>query len=129
MSLRLGFVGLGKLGQPMARRLLEMGHELVVYNRSPEPLRQLRALGCVGGRSPRDVAERCNVVLTAIGLPPGVEEVYLGRGGLVEAARPGLVCVDHSTVSPRMSREIAAVLATGGAVSRMPGAASRCCTS
>jgi 2-hydroxy-3-oxopropionate reductase len=112
---RLGFIGLGQLGRPMAERLLAAGFPLAVHNRSRVVVAALAEQGATTCASPREVGEWAEVVLTALPFPDSVESVYLGPAGLLEAARPGLICLDHSTVGPALSRRVAAELAARGA--------------
>jgi 3-hydroxyisobutyrate dehydrogenase-like beta-hydroxyacid dehydrogenase len=112
---RVGFIGLGSLGRPMALRLLEAGYEMVVHNRSRGVVEAFVRLGAVAARSPREVGQQTDLVLTALFLPSSIEEVYLGTDGLLAAARPDLICVDHSTVEPGLSHRLAVELATRGA--------------
>ena len=111
---RIGFIGLGIMGRPMARNLLKAGYSLTVWNRSSPGIAALVAEGAWEAGSPRDVAERSGVVITIVGDSPGVEEVALGRGGIVEGAHDGLVDIDMSTISPEATRRIAARLAEAG---------------
>ena len=114
MGPRAGWIGLGLIGRPMALRLLEAGYELVVHNRSREVVRALVGRGASQAYSPREVAEQVDVLFTALPFPATVEEVYLGVDGIVEGAGKGLICVDHSTVRPSMSRRIANTLEARG---------------
>jgi len=112
--MRLGFIGLGKLGRPMALRLLRAGHPLVVHNRSREVVDVFAQLGATPAWSPREVAEQSDIVFTALVLPSTVESVYLGDDGLIAAARADLICIDHSTIGPQSSRRIAGAMVTRG---------------
>jgi len=103
----LGFIGLGIMGRPMAKNLLKAGYPLTVYNRSRPPVEELIALGASGAGSPREVAQRSRIVITMLPDSPDVEQVVLGPGGVLEGARPGLVIVDMSTISPEVTRGIA----------------------
>ncbi|MBI4494061.1 MAG: NAD(P)-dependent oxidoreductase [Chloroflexi bacterium] len=105
--MKVGFVGLGRMGKPMALKLLEAGHEVTVHNRRRGPVEALVAQGARPASSPAEVAAGTDFVLTALTNTASVEEVYLGERGLVPAARPGQVLIDHSTVSPATSRQIA----------------------
>ncbi|MGH2670159.1 MAG: NAD(P)-binding domain-containing protein, partial [bacterium] len=97
MAQVIGFIGLGIMGRPMARNLLKAGFPLVVHSRSRGPVDELVAAGAKAGSSPKDVAGRCDVLITMLPNSPDVELVALGEDGLVEGARPGLVFVDMST--------------------------------
>ncbi len=100
----VGYIGLGKMGRPMARRLLRAGHAVQVFNRSPEPVQELVSAGARAARSAADVAMHSSVVLTALPTAESVEAVYTELAG---AARPGQVFIDHSTVSPDLNRHCA----------------------
>ncbi len=112
--MRVGFVGLGIMGKPMARNLLRAGYPLVVHNRSRLAVDELVAEGAVDGKSPRGVAERSDVVITMLPDTPDVERVIFGPEGLVEGFRPGAVLVDMSTISPVATRAMAARLRERG---------------
>lgn len=112
--MRVGFVGLGIMGKPMARNLLRAGYPLVVHNRSRLAVDELVAEGAVDGRSPQGVAEHSDVVITMLPDTPDVERVIFGPEGLVEGFRPGAVLVDMSTISPVATRAMAARLRERG---------------
>ena len=99
----IGFIGLGIMGKPMSKRLLEAGYPLVVYNRSTPPMEELAALGARKGTSPKDVAAQSDVVITMLPDSPDVEQVALGPNGIMEGIRPGSVYVDMSTISPKVA--------------------------
>lgn len=104
--MKVGFIGLGKMGKPMAINLLKSGFELRVHNRSRAVVDELAAMGAVPAFSPREVALEADVVLTCLPTPEAVEAVYLGPEGLVPATRPDQILIDHSTVSPTTSRKL-----------------------
>lgn len=104
--LRLGYIGLGLMGKPMALNLLNAGFPLVVHNRSSQKVEELAALGAGAAASPREVAERSDVVFTNLPDTPDVLAVALGENGVISGAHPGLIFVDHSTIKPAASREI-----------------------
>lgn len=112
--MRVGFIGLGKMGRPMAQNLLKAGFTLVVHNRSRGPVEELARLGAQPASSPAEVVAQVDVVLTCLPDPPAVELVYLGENGLIPHARPGQILVDHSTVGPSTSRKLAAAAAARG---------------
>ena len=111
---RIGFIGLGIMGRPMARNLLKAGYPLVVWNRSRPGIDALVEAGAAEADSPRAVAERSDVVITIVGDSPDVEQVALGERGIVEGAHEGLVHIDMSTISPAVVRDIAARYAEAG---------------
>lgn len=108
----VGFVGLGMMGRPMVERLLGAGHRVHVHSRSRGPVDALVAKGALAAGSVAGVAERAEIVLTALPTPDSVDEVY---GALASAARAGQVYADHSTVRPDQNRRWAAALAAKGA--------------
>ena len=107
---RVGFIGLGLMGRPMARRLLAAGYGLTVHNRSRGPAEELASMGAFPAGSPREVAERSEAVLLMLPDSAEVEQVVLGKDGLIEGLRAGSVVVDCSTVSPETEVRIAAKL-------------------
>ena len=107
---KLGFIGLGAMGAPMARNLLKAGYSVAVYARRKEPVDALVAEGAQAAASPADVASRSSIVLTMVTDAEAVREVVLGKNGVIEGARPGSVLIDHSTISPTAARAIAAEL-------------------
>jgi 2-hydroxy-3-oxopropionate reductase len=115
-SLRLGYIGLGLMGKAIARNLLKAGFPLVVHNRSRPAVDELLAEGAQAAASPAEVAARVDVVFTNLPDTPDVELVALGPGGVIEAARPGLVFVDNSTIQPAAARRIAQALGARGAL-------------
>lgn len=111
---RLGFIGLGRMGKPMARNLLKAGFILTVYSRSPAPIQELAAAGARPAHSPREVAAASDSVITMLPDAPDVEAVLFGPNGLIEAARPGLIVIDMSTISPVATRHMATRLGEVG---------------
>ena len=115
MSERIGFIGLGIMGGGMARNLLGKGHPLTVWNRTAERSTALAEAGADVAGSPADLAGRCDLVLICVSDTPDVEAVVRGEGGVLEGLQPGTLVVDHSTISPHVTRELAAeVEAAGG---------------
>jgi 2-hydroxy-3-oxopropionate reductase len=104
---RVGFVGLGIMGTPMARNLIEAGFELVLYNRTREKAEALAERGAEIVASPREAAAKSDVTITMLPGPPEVEELVAGEGGLLEGARDGSLLMDMSTSSPVLARELA----------------------
>jgi 2-hydroxy-3-oxopropionate reductase len=111
---RIGFVGLGIMGKPMASNLLAAGFPLTVYNRGQGPVAELVAGGATAGESPRDVATASDVVITMLPDSPDVEAVVLGPDGIAEGIRDGALYIDMSTIGPATSRKIAADLSERG---------------
>jgi 2-hydroxy-3-oxopropionate reductase len=111
MAQVIGFIGLGIMGRPMAKNLLKAGYPLVVHNRSRGGVDDLVKAGAKAGTSPRDVASQSDVLITMLPNSPDVEEVVLGRDGVIEGARAGMSLLDMSTISPLVSQKIGAALA------------------
>jgi 2-hydroxy-3-oxopropionate reductase len=112
MRERVGFIGLGIMGAPMARHLLAAGFRLTVHSRSPGPVDALVESGAERATSPADVARASDVVLTMLPDTPDVEHVMLGDDGVVTGAMPGSVVIDMSTIDPGPTRTIAEQLAS-----------------
>ena len=111
---RVGFIGLGIMGRPMALNLKHAGYELAVHARRPESMAPLAAVGASTWASPTDVARHADVIFTMVSDTADVEQVILGPGGVLEGAAPGTVVVDMSSISASASRVIAARLAERG---------------
>ena len=111
---KIGFIGLGIMGKPMARNLLRADYELAAYDVRPEPLREIVEAGARAGSSPADAAAQAEVIITMLPNSPEVKEAVLGRGGVMEGARPGAIVVDMSSIAPLASQEISARLAEKG---------------
>ncbi len=103
---RVGFVGLGSMGSRMARRLLDRGFPVTVYNRTPAKAEPLRKAGALLRDTPAAVAEQSDVVLYSLADDAAVHDVVLGAGGLLAGARAGAVFIDLSTVLPETSRAV-----------------------
>ncbi|HEY69419.1 MAG TPA: NAD-binding protein, partial [Anaerolineae bacterium] len=111
MELRIGYIGLGLMGKPMARNLLKAGYALTVHNRSQAAVEELVGEGAARADTPRAVAEASDVVFTNLPDSPDVESVVLGADGIHEGASPGMVFIDNSTIKPETARKIAEALA------------------
>ena len=112
--MRVGVVGLGIMGAPMARNLLAAGHEVIVHGRTPARVAPLVAAGARALASPAEVAAAADAVLTSLPDGPDVELVVAGRDGLLDGAAPGMVIVDTSTIAPDTARRLAARCAGAG---------------
>jgi 2-hydroxy-3-oxopropionate reductase len=112
---RIGFIGLGIMGKPMARNLLKAGYPLTVHNRSRPGVDELVKAGAADGASPRGVAQRSDIVITMLPDSPDVQQVVLGSGGVLEGLRPGAVLVDMSTISPLVTQELSEAVRAKGA--------------
>jgi 3-hydroxyisobutyrate dehydrogenase-like beta-hydroxyacid dehydrogenase len=111
----LGYVGLGVMGGGVARRLLDAGHSVTGWNRTREKAQPLLDAGMHWGESPRDVAERSEIVFTMVTNTAAVRAVTDGPDGILAGLAPGKVYVDMSTASPANTRELAARVAERGA--------------
>jgi 3-hydroxyisobutyrate dehydrogenase len=103
----IAFIGTGVMGRSMAAHLLEGGYPLTVYNRGKEKAAELLERGARWAESPGEAAETADAVISMVGYPQDVEEVYLGPRGIVERAKTGAVLVDMTTSSPALARKIA----------------------
>jgi len=103
---RIGFIGLGLMGKPMARNILKAGYPLLVYNRSRAPMEELAAEGAVMAESPAAIAQGSDVVITCLPDSPDVESVILGENSVLTGARSGMLVIDHSTIAPAVARKV-----------------------
>ena len=112
--MKIGFIGLGTMGGPMALRLLEAGHQLTVHNRTRDREGTLAAAGAARAASPREAALEAEVVFTMVSDTPDVQAVVLGEDGAIHGLTAGSVLVDMSTISPATTRKIALALEERG---------------
>ena len=103
----VGFIGLGIMGRNMAEHILRAGYPLVVYNRTKEKAEELVEQGAEWVDHPAEVAERSDIVLTMVGFPEDVEEVYLGETGLFSRGQSGSIFIDLTTSSPTLAKKLA----------------------
>ncbi len=113
---RVGFIGLGIMGKPMAKNLVKAGYPLVVYDIVPGPVKELAAAGAKTASSPREVAQASDVIITMLPNSPHVREVVLGRNGILEGVRSGQLYVDMSSIDPMVAREVEAEVKKKGVV-------------
>src|SRR3954453_11682297 len=111
----LGYVGLGVMGSAIVRRLLDAGHTVTVWNRTAEKAEPLLEAGARWAGSPREAAERSELVFTMVTNTAAVQAVTEGRYGILAGLAPGKIYVDMSTASPANARALAAKVATAGA--------------
>ena len=104
--MKIGFIGVGVMGAPMVQNLMKKGHELSVYNRTKEKAAGVVAAGAKWCESAGACAKDQDVVITIVGYPKDVEEVYFAPGGILDSAAPGTVLIDMTTTSPRLSERI-----------------------
>jgi 2-hydroxy-3-oxopropionate reductase len=105
---RVGFIGLGLMGLPMARNLLQAGYELTVYNRTAAKAEPLVAAGALRASSPAEVGRQSDVAITMVTDSPDVEAVVAGPDGLLEGTAAGTTWIDMSTISPEVTRRLGA---------------------
>jgi 2-hydroxy-3-oxopropionate reductase len=111
---RVGFIGLGLMGRPMAQRVLDAGYQLTVFNRTAEKAKPLVEAGAQQAGSAGEVAAASDVVITVVTDTPDVVQVVTGDGGLLAGAHQGLTWIDMSTISPEATRELGARVAAAG---------------
>ncbi|HZE05241.1 MAG TPA: NAD(P)-binding domain-containing protein, partial [Solirubrobacteraceae bacterium] len=102
----VGFIGLGIMGAPMAGNVLRAGYPLVVHNRTRAKERELVSAGASAAASAREVASRCDVLITMLPDSPDVEEVYLGSEGVIAGARQGQLLIDMSSIAPAVAQAV-----------------------
>jgi 2-hydroxy-3-oxopropionate reductase len=103
---KIGFIGLGIMGKPMAKNLVKAGYSLVVYDINPEPVKELVKAGAKEGKNSKDVAAQSEVIITMLPNSPHVKEAVLGKDGVLEGAQKGTILVDMSSIAPLASIEI-----------------------
>jgi len=114
--MKIGFIGLGIMGAPMAINLIKASHELVVYDIVPANVQKLTSKGASAVGSCKEVAEQTNIIITMLPNSPHVHTAVLGPSGVVHGAKKGTIILDMSSIAPLASREIAAELAKAGIV-------------
>jgi 2-hydroxy-3-oxopropionate reductase len=103
---KIGFIGLGIMGKPMAMNLLKPGYQLTVYDIRPEPVKEVVAAGAAEGRCSEDVAKKSEVVITMLPNSPDVEQAVLAEHGVLNGAKPGTILIDMSSIAPLVAREV-----------------------
>jgi 3-hydroxyisobutyrate dehydrogenase len=112
---KIGFIGLGNMGGPMAQNLLKAGHKLKVFDLSASAVATLKELGAESANSAAECAQGVDTLITMLPSSPHVKEVYLGSaGGVIQAAKPGTFLIDCSTIAPATAREVAAAAQKAG---------------
>ena len=112
--LKIGYIGLGLMGKPIASNILKAGFPLIVHNRSQAAVNELVSLGAKSAQSPAETASQVDVIFTNLPDSPDVELVALGNNGIMEGAHEGLIHVDNSTIKPAVARKIANELGNKG---------------
>ena len=110
----IGFIGLGVMGKPMAKNLVRKGYSLIVFDIKPEPVAELVEMGAKSGCSPADVASKSDIVITMLPNSPHVVSVISGKDGVLEGLAAGKLIIDMSSISPVISRKMAALAAEKG---------------
>ena len=105
---RIGFIGVGTMGLPMAKNLLNKGFAVTAFDANPEAVTAAAAAGMTAAASAAECVATADIVITMLPSSPNVESVYTGDGGVLAAARRGTLCVDMSTIDPAVSRRVAA---------------------
>ncbi len=111
---KIGFVGLGIMGKPMAKNLLKAGYELVVFDINQDAVNEVVAAGGVAAKTAKDVAAQSETVITMLPNSPHVKTAVLGANGVLEGAKPGLILIDMSSIAPLAAQEVAAAVAKQG---------------
>lgn len=106
MKQTVGFIGLGVMGQSMAKNILRAGYPLQVYTRTKKKAEQLIEQGAVWKNTVQELASDCDVIITIIGYPQDVEQVYLGQDGIIQSARPDTYIIDMTTSKPALAKKI-----------------------
>jgi len=115
MQETLGFIGLGIMGKPMAKNLIDAGYKLVVMDINTAPVEELVSLGAVSAKTPAEIAGSVSKIITMLPDGPEVEDVVLGKDGIIESAGPETALIDMSSISPTVTKKIAASLKEKGA--------------
>ncbi|MGG0790035.1 NAD(P)-dependent oxidoreductase [Peribacillus simplex] len=103
----IGFIGLGVMGKSMAANLLKAGFEVFVYTRTKDKASELLLQGAKWASAPKEIAQKANVIISMVGFPSDVEEIYLGKNGLIENGKQGTHLIDMTTSTPSLAVKIA----------------------
>jgi len=106
MDKHIGWIGTGVMGKSMCAHILNAGYSVSVYNRTKEKAKELVQMGAIWCSSPKEVAEKCDILFTIVGFPLDVEEVYLGENGILESIKNGSIVVDMTTSEPSLAQKI-----------------------
>ncbi|WP_319001339.1 2-hydroxy-3-oxopropionate reductase [Clostridium estertheticum] len=112
--MKIGFIGLGIMGKPMAKNLIKAGYELIVNDLNKKTVEEFVALGAESATSSVDLASKSDIIITMLPNSPQVKAVVLGKGGVIEGAKSGTVVIDMSSIAPLASREVYAALEAKG---------------
>ena len=111
---KIGFIGLGIMGKPMSKNLIKAGYQLIVSDFNKDAVKELESLGAEVANTPKEIAEKADIVITMLPNSPNVKQVALGENGLIEGAHEGLVYIDMSSIAPAASQEVYKVLIEKG---------------
>ena len=112
--MKIGFLGLGIMGRPMAMNLMKAGHDLVVCDHKKAAAEELISAGATFAENGAAIASQCDLCITMVQNSPQVREAVLGKGGLLETAKPGFTLIDMSSIDPVESKKIGSELAERG---------------
>lgn len=112
--MKIGFIGLGIMGKPMAKNLLKAGHGLVVYDVVAQNMEEMVAAGAMKASSSKDVAGQCGLIITMLPNSPHVKEAVMGANGVLEGVKPGSTLIDMSSINPLASQEICSAVESKG---------------
>ncbi|MFS0777268.1 2-hydroxy-3-oxopropionate reductase [Neobacillus sp. 3P2-tot-E-2] len=112
--MKIGFIGLGIMGKPMSKNLIKAGYQLIVSDFNKNAVSELQQLGAEVAETPKEIAEKSDIVITMLPNSPNVKQVALGENGLIEGAHEGLVYIDMSSIAPAASQEVYKVLIEKG---------------
>ncbi|MBA7509661.1 2-hydroxy-3-oxopropionate reductase [subsurface metagenome] len=116
MKEEIGFIGLGIMGKPMVKNLLKAGYSLTVYDIVPKAIQDVVKEGAEAGLSPKDIAQKGDVIITMLPNSPDVEEVLLSKDGVLEGIKQGSVFIDMSSIDPLVSKRLSEAVVKKGAV-------------
>jgi 2-hydroxy-3-oxopropionate reductase len=114
--MKVGFIGVGVIGEHMCRNIMKTGHDVAVYDSNPEPVKKLAAEGAKPKKSSAEVAQASEVIVTMLPNSSHVQAVILGENGVLQGLQRGTVVIDMSTISPRVSVEVAQKVKEAGGV-------------
>ena len=114
MNKKVGFIGLGAMGNPMTKNLMKAGFALTIWNRTASKMKEIVELGAKPANSAKEVAQRSEVTITMVAGPSDVEQVILRKDGVLEGLKPGSAVMDMSTISPEVSKRVASEVAKAG---------------
>ncbi len=111
---KIGFIGVGIMGKPMAKNLIDAGYKLIAYDIAEKALNEIVEHGAERGTSPKNVAEKSDIIITMLPNSPDVRKAVLGENGVIEGVREGQILIDMSSIAPLVSREVAEELEKKG---------------